>query len=137
MAEINRSLLEKAERDLRAITDSPSPKFNNQNIDWKLIKEQLHRLDSALTEGNVVVFDEALPMVLRRLHPPTELRGRIGLDPEAESQSVPEPVWELLNHIVDNIHHKLAFPSELANNHAVNQLEEDGTVSSEEHNDGG
>jgi hypothetical protein len=135
MDEIKRSLLEKAEREFRAITDSPSYKLNSQDIDWKLVKDQLSRLDSALAESNAGDFNEALLMVLKRLSPPVELRGRIGLVPEDESQSVPEPVWELLNHIVDRIQHRLALSPELGSNRVGQQ--EDSTVSLEEQNDGG
>ena len=132
MDEINRGLLEKAERKFRAITNNPSRTVDDQDIDWKLVKEQLHRLDSALEADDVIVFNEALLKVLKRLSPPIEFRGRIGPDSEDESQSVPEPVWELLNHIVDRIHHKLALSSESQSGLSGNSPDEDSNTPPEE-----
>jgi len=114
MRGVKKSYLEKAERELRSIAESPTRKFKSRDIDWKLIKKQLHRLDTSLREGDNEVFNEALVMLLGRLSPPKgAVRGRIGPEPEGGSQSVPEPVWELLNHVVDKLHYSLTTSSDL------------------------
>jgi hypothetical protein len=114
MNRIKKSDLEKAERELRSIAERPARNFKSLDIDWKLIKNQLHRLDTSLREGEGGIFNEALIMLLGRLSPPNdELRGQIGPEPKGGSQSVPEPVWELLNHIVDKLHYSLTTSSDL------------------------
>lgn len=101
MAEIQRSRLEKAERDLRSIADRHLGAFRNRDIDWRVIRDQLRRLDEAFQNGDGNVFNEALGMLVTRLSPPNALRGQIGS--ASGSQPMPRDVLELVNHIVDSL----------------------------------
>lgn len=108
MTEIVKSRLEKAERDLRSIADRHSGAFKDRDIDWRKIREELHRLDEALENGDGTVFSEALATLIARLGPPNTLRGHIGSDSGQRPQAMPPQVLELINHMVDRLDSEIA-----------------------------
>ena len=113
VAEIQRSRLERAKRDLSSIADRHGGEFRSKSIDWRLIGDQLRRLDEAFQHQQGDVFAEALEMVVSRLSPPLDLRGRMDADPEGLSQPMPAYVLELVNHIFDKLNFDLDQSSEV------------------------
>lgn len=123
MTEIQSGRLEKAERELRSIAGRHLGAFKNRNIDWRVIRDQLRRLDEAFQNGDGVVFSEALEMLVTRLGPPNTLRGHIGSDPEERSQAMPPQVLELINHMVDRLDSELTRSSDSPNKDDGRKLE--------------
>ena len=105
MVEIPGSQLQKAETHLRSVVEAKS--LRERDVDWRVVKTQLGRLQTALAEGNRSEFDEAFAMLKSRLNPANVLRGEIGSEPKS---TIPEEVFELLNHIVDSLHLELKQP---------------------------
>ena len=105
MVEIPGSQLQKAETHLRSVVEAQS--LRERDVDWRVVKTQLGRLQTALAEGNRSEFDEAFAMLKLRLNPPNVLRGEIGSEPKSK---IPVEIFELLNHIVDSLHLELNQP---------------------------
>jgi hypothetical protein len=106
MVEIPGSQLQKAEAHLRSVVEARE-NLRERDVDWRLVKTQLWRLQTALAEGNRSEFDEAFARIKSRLNPGNVLRGEIGSEPK---NKIPEEVFELLNHIVDTLHLELNQP---------------------------
>lgn len=118
MVEIRTSWRDRALQELRSIADRHEGDFGSQNIDWRVIETQLTRLDAAYTQGNGSEFNAALEMLVGRLGPPIVFRGEIG---PAKSAKMPQPVFELLNHIVHRLDDSEASPSDLKGDDAGDQ----------------
>ena len=106
MVEIPGSQLKKAEEHFRSVVQSRN-NLRERDVDWRLVKTQLRRLQTALAEGDRSEFNEAFTMLKSRLNPPNVTRGEIRSD---AGSKIPEEVFELLNHIVDTLHLELEQP---------------------------
>jgi hypothetical protein len=106
VVEIPGSQLKKAEEHLRSVVEARE-RLRERDVDWRVVKTQLGRLRTALAEGNPSEFGEAFAMLKSRLNPANVLRGEIGSEPKS---TIPEEVFELLNHIVDTLHLELNQP---------------------------
>jgi hypothetical protein len=102
VAKISRNRLEQALNHLRVVSENASA-LANRDIDWRVIRTELGRLESAMDTGNGTNFDEAFKRLRVRLSLPRIVRGKIGPAPKDEVPRMPPPVFELLNHMV----HKL------------------------------
>lgn len=104
VAEIPKHRLRAVERHLRSVAKGSS-NLGNRNIDWRKVKKQLLRLKAAAQQGDVTEFEGAFAMLKTRLRLANVLRGQIGVESKTEPHKMPPPVLELLNHIVDTLHH--------------------------------
>lgn len=108
MAKISEAGLRRAERHLANVARNLSG-LSSLDIDWHVVRKQLRRLQSALTQGDGMEFGEALSILENRLPSPKILRGQIGPDPKNESV-MPREVFELVNHVVDTLNLHLNQP---------------------------
>jgi hypothetical protein len=105
VVDIPGSQLQKAETHLRSVVEAEI--LRERDVDWRVVKTQLERLQTALADGNRSEFAEAFAMLKSRLNPANVLRGEIGSEPKSK---VPVEIFELLNHIVGSLHLELKQP---------------------------
>jgi hypothetical protein len=118
MPDISKSYLEHVKARLESVNKREIPEAKWQATDWQVVKSHLLRLDNALDEKNESLINETVATLLTRLgYEKQVFRGEIGAEPEDKTQPMPEPVWELLNHIVGKIDYVIKSSQDEYNSH--------------------
>lgn len=108
MPRIGKNRLIEAEEFLLDLSTQSDQGFQTRDLDWILINKYLTRLNAAILNDDEYDFEESMVVLKARFKRPLDSsRGAIGPVSDCDLELPPEPIRELLNHMVDRINFDL------------------------------
>jgi hypothetical protein len=105
---VSQDVLQDAWMELNFVKNRRFPQDVARGINWRDVEEQLKRVERALREGDERAIREATSAVSKQLtNPRRDIRRIIGAELRDNTQPLPPPVWEHLNHIVSTLQTEL------------------------------